>query len=407
MKKLLILVLACALGLTCWVAPAEGGNALGFQILNTLWDGQSNCFVSPVSLDIALAMAACGAEGETREEILSALGVRDEGEIAALCPVLNASGLKTANAAFVNERFAMKDGYVSALREKFGAELFPLGDQARADAWVKEHTDGLIDSLPPAPESTLFMLTNAVCMDAEWYLKFENYMTNEQDFRTPDGEVTVQMMHRYEELYSYAENEAMQLLCLGYRDSDLYMLLALPKDGDVRRALAWFEENGIESIAFEEQSPESIINAILERNEKYGWSEYVSREELEKLYPSSLPYIVNLSLPKLDLSMQNSLTAPLKSCGVTSMFDPAKADFSGISDDWIYIEEVLQKLRVQVDEEGTRAAAVTAMMADGAALPYAERVAVDFTCDRPFVVLIADEKSGSACFAGVVTNPNE
>ena len=403
MKRIMVLLLALLLAGSCVSASAAPGNELGLKALIELWDGKSNCFVSPVSLGYALSLAAVGAEGQTRDELLDALCAQNAETIAQLNRPLRASGLKIANAAFVAERVPLKDGYKNKLGDVFDAALFPLDDPERVNAWVKQNTDGLIEKLvDELPDTAAMLLINALAMDAKWAEPFEAELTGKAPFLTPEGEVEVDMM-RGIFTADYAERDGLKLMRLAYRDSDLYMLLALPDDGDIAGALAYFLLNDPNSIPFELQSAESIIEDIISEQEKYGEVDEDTRKELRSIYTDPRPYLVSLRLPKLDLSLSAELSGALMQSGINKAFEP-DADFSGISEHEMFIQGVLQKLRVQVDEEGTRAAAVTEIIfADGAALYLP--VPKEFNCDRPFVMLIVDGASGAICFAGAVTNP--
>ena len=185
------------------------------------------------------------------------------------------------------------------------------------------------------------------------------------------------------------------------------MLLALPETaGDVSAVLAWLESNDPGEIVYEPESAESIVIGSVQQN--IDWGDPLSSEEIDWLYQwydGSDPWEVSLRLPKLDVQCFCELTEALKPLGVRKAFTD-EAELSGLSDTPLMLASVRQKLRVQVDEEGTRAAAVT--WSDILATepnPRYERVPVQFTCDSPFVMLIVDGDSGAICFAGVVANP--
>lgn len=373
MKKLIAWMLALML---CGGALAEGaavpGNDLGFKVLARLADGSKNQFVSPVSLAYALSMAAAGAQGETRSELLAALGVEDAADIVAMNEALRESGLSLANAAFVQNVLTLQPGYEAALK-RFEARCFPLDGLDEVNDWAREHTNGLIDPLlSDLDPQTRLLLVNAVAMDAEWWRKFDAEDTREGDFHAPDGDIRVDFMHQLYEYADYGEIDGMQVLTLGYRDSDMAMTLALPKEGALADALAALAERGMAAL---EVQP--------------------------------MDCRVYLALPRLDISVTNLLSGALQALGVRLAFTDI-ADFSGISDRPLKIDEVLQKLRVQVDEEGTKAAAVTVvMMTDGAAADVEEpvRPLVRMILDRPFIMVISDSRTGAVAFAGVVAAP--
>ena len=407
MRRLVFIILALSFILQAG-ALAEGANQLGAKALEELYDGKSNCFLSPVSLQLALQLVAEGAQGETRDEILSALGTQADAE--KLMQGLKSSGLRTANAAFVSDQIRLKESYALGIRQRFEAEIFPLDGKDRVNQWVRRQTDGLIDSLPlNDPSQTALILINAVAMDAKWEEPFDAVFTRQRPFATPEGAVEVPTMHDYLHTPYYAEKDGLRFLRLNYKDCGLYMLLILPKkQGDVASILNWLKTNEPGEIVYEPESAESIVNGIVQQN--IDWGDPLRPDEIDWLYrcyEGGDTWEVSLNLPKLDVQCACELTEVLKALGVKKAFT-AGAELSGMSETPLMLASVSQKLRVQVDEEGTRAAAVTwSEIAATGPEPRYERVPVLFSCDSPFAMLIADEESGAVCFAGIVTNPAE
>ena len=401
----LALLLGCAAG---WAQEdAVPGNRLGLDVLAALSDGTKNAFVSPVSLAYALSLAAYGAEGATREEILLALDVPDAAGIAAWTEPLGASGLKTANVLFAKDPLSVREEYAQGVGEFFGAEVFPLDSAATVNGWVREKTDGLIDKLldeGKEPDAQL-LLINAIAMDAKWLSPFDPHFTREDVFHTPEGDVTAQFM-RQGLTAEYAEAEGAQALKLPYLDSGLYMTLILPEEGSVGEMLTLLSEQGPDLFEFGPRSAESIIDGIVGqyRANNPDLNEEGLRAELQSFFRGPEPWEVSLSLPKLDISTGSNLKGALMDLGVGTPFSMG-ADFSGLSDASLMISDVIQKVRVQVDEEGTRAAAVTEIVL-GDMMAIYEQVPVSMVLDRPFILLISDEETGAICFAGVVADPS-
>ena len=362
MKKVISMLLICAMLLTAGAALAEApGNQLGFDVLRALTDGTKNQVFSPVSLAYALGMALEGADGVTEDEIEKALGTDDLDDwIEYNGSKLTAAGLKLANAAFITGEIQPDADYIEDLKKDFGAEWFEMsGDMAdKINQWTKEHTDGLIEKLIDGELDPLsqLVLVNAVAMDAKWSSPFSADETADGIFHAPDGDVTASMMH--------------QTLYADYSDSGLSMLLALPKDGQ-------------------------SVTGVLDKLSEKGLSYFSFPEEMTE---------VSLTMPKIDLSAKNTLNDALQALGVRTAFSDS-ADFSDITKSMpLQIAEVVQKARLVVDEDGTKAAAATevGICAMSAPLP-----AVDFTLDRPFVAVIAEEETGTVCFASVIANPAE
>ena len=373
MKKIFsILLCLVLLGCTALAEAFPAGEKLGFELLKELYAGDGNVMLSPVSLTMALGMAAEGAEGETLAAILRALGAEDASALSSVVP----EEIKSANAAFVAQGLELKEAYVDRLNEAYGAEWFELDAEVveKVNAWVAEQTDGLIDRLlsdAPDPQTGLILI-NAIAMDAKWEKPFEAYNTIEDSFHAPEGDVTVEMMYQ-QDFFDYVERDGLQIIRLPYADGALSMWIALPGEGV--------------SIGLD-----GLLDALAEQGMDYLTDGAEERE-------------VDLFLPKLDLTTENSLSDALKALGVEAPFG-SDADFSGISEVPLRIDEILQKVRVQLDEEGTKAAAATAaMVACMAMLPEEEPVEV--RVDRPFAFVIADGETDSVCFAGVVENPVE
>ena len=375
MKKVISMLLICAMLLTAGAALAEApGNQLGFDVLRALTDGTKNQVFSPVSLAYALGMALEGADGATEDEIEKALGTDDLDDwIEHNGSKLTAAGLKLANAAFITGEIQPDADYIEDLKKDFGAEWFEMSDNMadKINQWTKEHTDGLIEKLIDGELDPLsqLVLVNAVAMDAKWSSPFSADETADGTFHAPDGDVTAYMMHQT--LYAdYAETDEALILRLTYSDSGLSMLLALPKDGQsVTGVLDKLSEKGLPYFSFPEEMTE-----------------------------------VSLTMPKIDLSAKNTLNDALQALGVRTAFSDS-ADFSDITKSMsLQIAEVVQKARLVVDEDGTKAAAATEVEIRAMSAPLP---AVDFTLDRPFVAVIAEEETGTVCFASVIANPAE
>lgn len=375
MKKILIwilcLVLLCggalAQGEDAWTGGAPG-ERLGMELLSMLHVSGRNTLLSPQSLTLALGMAAEGAQGDTLAALLNALDVEDTEAITAELP----EELKSANALFVKPGLALHEEYLQRLNEGYAAEQFVMDGEVveKVNAWVCEHTDELIERMlseEPAGDVGVLLL-NAVAMDAKWENPFPAEATEKADFFTADGAVQAEMMHQTSFL-DYAEKDGLQIVRLPYQDSSLEMWIILPEEGGMAQLL--------EQLAAQES-----LN--------YLRSDADMRE-------------VALSLPKFDLMDERSLAEALSLLGLESAFGES-TDFSGMSDVPMCMDEILQKARVQVDEDGTRAAAATMIEMRVMAMPNPEPP-VEMNVNRPFAFVIADGETGSICFAGAVENP--
>ncbi len=365
-----LMMLLMLAGTACADEKQMGNSA--FRLLRLLYSRTDNTVVSPISLQLALAMAAEGAEGQTRDELLAALGM-EPGEAAKLLAQLGQSGLRLANAVYTVPEAPVREAYIRLLRDTYGAEHFAGSGADAVNAWAAEKTGHLVENaVSPAAIEALdsLMLINTTAMDAQWVHAFRKDNTSRRIFRTPGGEVETDMMYQRLDRAAYTERDGIQLLRMDYRDSGLYMLIALPEEGGMDALLASLEAEGL------------------------AYFDGLNRNAAK----------VRLSMPRCDLSAELSLKEALGRLGVNRAFT-GEAEFGGIcGEPGLRIDSVSQKVRMQIDEEGTRAAAVTMIsMALGAAMP-ANHV-VEFTMDHPFVALVADGETGAVCFAAVVNNP--
>lgn len=355
-KKTVAFILCLLLLIPC--ARAEN---MAFSMLRALYTSGENTVLSPVSLNTALNMAAEGALGITKEELLAFTDDLASGEIAS------------ANVLFVSERIALKPDYEQALLDRCAAEAFAIDENIveNANRWISEKTGGMIENFMQAPPAdTGLVLINAVAMDKEWRFPFDPERTSPEKFFTGDQSLTVPMMRQTED-FLYCEKDGTQIVRLPYKDSALEMWIVLP------------EENGMPALldALAEAGPEPFIQDAATRE-------------------------VILSLPKIDITDDNDLVGPLKALGVNAAFAP-EADFSAMSDTPMRVGSVRQKARITMDEESTKAAAVTQVVMLATALaPDSRPEPIVMTVNRPYLLMIRDGETGALCFNAVVENPS-
>ncbi|MDO4547360.1 MAG: serpin family protein [Clostridia bacterium] len=339
------------------------GEKLGFEMLKASYSDEENALLSPYSLYTALSMASDGAMGDTRSQLLAALEIVSPGNV-------DANGVYTANAAFIDDQAEVSDEYLKAL-EKYQARIFDL-DTSRTDEinqWASETTDGLISPLltEPLDENTRLLLLNAISMDAGWHEPFKAIDTREAEFHLADAVATVPFINSTR-FMDYAVNGDLRLARLPYAGEGLNAYMVLPDEGGMDEALDRLISEGY-----------AIFDGL----------EYVN---------------VRLSMPKLDLSGDVKLSQHLVEAGITEAFSLG-ADFSGINGkDDLMLSEVAQKVVLKLDEDGTRAAAVTQAVIANKSLILEEDF-VRLTLDRPFILLIRDEISSQTLFAACVVNP--
>ena len=375
----------------------NSSNELAMDMYGNLAEEGENVFFSPYSIMIALGMVYEGARGRTAEEILSVIDLPSDNTtrrnmIRSLQSQLNPQGadyeLSTANAYWLNEGRSLNGEYRDVIEDDYlawGQKLDFAGDPSgSADAingWVDDETGGRIkDLIPPGiiDVYTYLILTNAIYFKASWKWQFDEGATEVQPFYRSDGtECQADLMHMCDEdiTMNYARNDDVQMLQLPYMDEELSMYVVLPWSNDIG-------------------SLESRLSG-----------EYIGglKEDLHGEW-------VDLYLPRFRLEKKYRLNEELKELGMVEAFDPVNADLSGIDESGesiLYIDEVLHQSFVEVNEEGTEAAAATAVeiaLKEGGG--GNEPTPTVFRADHPFIFFIEHQATGQILFMGKVEDPS-
>ena len=375
----------------------EGNTAFAFDLYRVLAEQQEgeNLFYSPYSISLALAMAYAGARGETEEQMAHALRFTLPDEI--LHPAFNgldqglaqrgegARGeheqgfrLNIANAIWGQESYAFLDTFLDTLAVNYGAGLRVL-DFARApeesrviiNDWISQQTEGRIENLIPQGTIgplTRLVLTNAVYFKAPWAHPFREAMTEPGAFTLLDGSQVVVPMMRQAESLGYADGEGYQAVELPYGGREMSMVIILPERDRFDEFESSLDGNRIQEIV----------------------SDLTDRQ-------------VALRMPTFEFDSRFELSQALGELGMPAAFSSA-ADFSGMTGTKdLFISEVLHKVFVSVDEQGTEAAAATGtVIVEGSEMPV-ESFAVEV--DHPFILLIRDTETGTVLFVGRVLDP--
>jgi serpin B len=359
----------------------------------------ANAVVSPASLAVALAMLTEGARGGSLNELEAALGASGDERrdaFAALQQVLLALDgdpaaatadelpdrpiVHRADQVVVDDGFEVHADFLEALADGFDAglqfaELSTDEGKKVLDAWVKEHTGGLIEESAIQPDPDLVVvLQDALLLAARWQTPFESYDTYDQPFTLPDGStVAVETMSSAGPEFAFAEVDGWQAVRLPYVEA-LHADLLLPPDG----------------VDPADATPE-LLAAI------------------SQALDAAVPEPLALSLPTLDIEPDEPLdliqSGALEALGISSVLSPAEADLSGIAGapGYLYLGQAFQQAVLKVDEEGTLGAAVTelgVMWASGTP-PVGRQVAFN----RPFLFTVAHTDSGWPLFMAAVRDP--
>jgi serine protease inhibitor len=368
---------------------AQGNTIFALDLYNKLKETEGNLFFSPYSISTALAMTYAGARGNTEKQMAEVLHftldqkklhpafARLEAQLNSMQDNRNIE-LTVANALWTQKDYVFLREFLDLTKNNYGAALnlvdFKKAHEAvriKINAWVEEKTRNKIkDLIKPGVLDPLvrLVLTNAIYFKGNWESQFEKSKTKEAPFwLAPGKSVKVPMMTRKQK-FNYMENDRLQILELPYVGNDLSMIVVLPKK--------------IEGVA--------QLERVLSVDSLNAWLGLLRKREI-------LVY-----LPKFKTSSQFSLGEMLSSMGMSDAFT-AHADFSGMTGNQdLYISVVIHKAFVDVNEEGTEAAAATAVAMKLLSMPAPPPV---FRADHSFIFLIRHNPSGSILFLGRITNP--
>jgi len=375
-------------------ALVAGNNQFAFKLYRQLSQTSGNIFFSPYSISSALALTYAGAKGQTRKQIQEVCGFLEEDALwhKAFKEIINQINqekkdyaLNTANALWLQEDYALLEDYLKTAETYYQAKVTKLNFKSNPEAcrltinkWVELKTKEKIKDLIPAgllDNFTRLVLTNAIYFKGKWLKAFDEKDTQPMDFRLDkENTVSVPMMalQAEEAEFYYTEDKAAQVLELLYAGEDLSMLVILPKEDNLK-----------------------------------GLEERLSAEKLQELRNALVKQRVDVYLPKFKFAQKFFLSQALKEMGMPDAFLPEKADFSGISGKKdLFISEVIHQAFVDVSEEGTEAAAATAVVMRTTAVRQPSPVKV-FKADHPFIFIIQQRQTGNILFLGRVEDPRK
>ena len=413
MKRTLALLLACVLGLSALsgCAPASAAkeltapklsttpadseevnqalSAFGLELLRLARDGgKSSVLVSPLSVALALSMAANGAEGETLAQFQEVLGGgTDLVELNEACAQLmvdyqNLAGstkCSIANSLWVDPEGQIKDEFIGKCRgifdaQVFAAELSAPGIVKDLNGWVSKHTNKLIPEIinEPFDEDAALLLANALYLKNKWLSEFDPLSTREMDFHHAGGpDSQVEYLRKFDTQLSYLQGKGAQGVVLPYDDGRLAFVAILPDlypdSPDFGQWLNNLEGNSLSQL----------IN---------------NREDA---------IFLSFAMPKFSAEWKGNLEDTLPLLGLEDAFVPGAADFSSLGDspEGYYISQVIHATKIEVNEKGTEAAAATVVdTLGGIAAPPQEGITL--VLDRPFLYGIVDLYTGVPLFLG-------
>jgi len=363
-------------------------NGFSFGMYNELgMDSDENVFFSPYSIFVALAMTYEGARGDTAAQMKSVLGFEQNDEVY-LCSfgriynLLNIDAeytLNTANALWTKEDYPFLEEYLSFINNYYMGKATNVDFTNPSEAaevinsWVEENTGGKIEDMLSSDDispDTVLILSNAIYFKGLWLTQFDVEDTLDRDFEITQGDIVqvpTMVLTDSEESFNYSETDDLQILELPYKGDAVSMIIILPK------------ENNISSV-----------------------EQMLSNENLSTWMDSMYPTDVDIYLPKFTFETEYNLKEMLIAMGMDIAFS-FNADFSGMNGyGGLFIEKVLHKAFIEVNEEGTEAAAATTVHMLESAIPESSEI---FDADHPFLYLIQHKETGTILFMGKVVNP--
>ena len=389
MKKIVLILAFIILLSACTVTPVpsenpeqpmSGGETFEETFEEKL-EGQmptdKNVVISPYSINMALMLAANGAAGDTREELLEVLGVSDldEYNAAAQKTIQDESDedieLNISNSIWLNNDtqpgVVFSDIYKEKVENYFEAtagEVDGRNAVSTINSWVEDKTGGKIKDILE-DSNFLAVLVNAIYFKGEWVNPFESEMTKSMPFKDASGKTADVDFMNQTESFRYYEEDGFQMLEMRYRGKDVSMYVFLPQEGKT-----------------------------------------VTQANINKAIEGKKVEEVEVSIPKFKTEFDIKLKDTLMALGVETAFNPSAAEFKDMFDnlpygDNVWIDDVVHKAFIEVNEEGTEAAAATAVLMYDSAMLLEEQPKVKvFNANHPFRYIIRNNVSGDVYFSG-------
>jgi serpin B len=372
-------------------ASADGWS-FGWKLYAAEADPAANTFLSPYSISTVTSMLFAGAAGQTKAEMQSALDFSTDGESfhqarntvalaldarnRAATEERNAQTLRVVNDVWLEPSFRPLPSFLDTLSAYYGASAFLAPFQSNPEAArlaingkVARDTEGLIEDLLPqnSVNDAAMVLTNALYFKARWAYEFEKLMTADAPFAAQSGQsVQVPLMQAQ--------------LATGQVVSDDYTAVAVP-----------YDQNQLELVAI--MPAPGTFDAFVRA---------LDAATVARIAAELTPATVALSFPKLTIEAEVSLKNRLIALGMQTAFEEGNADFSALTDGSVVVSDAFHRATISIDEEGTVAAAATAIVVRPTSLPEA---IIPIVLDRPFVFFVRDVETNALLFVGHYANP--
>lgn len=365
-------------------------NTFAFNLMNNLIsrDKNENMIISPLSISSILAMTQNGADGETKQEILNCVGLKNISDndinkqyysLLDYYNNLKSTDLKIANSIWTNKQIALNDDFKNLTEKYYGAQVssedFSSADTVdKINKWVNQSTKGQIEKIIDSiDKNTQSILVNSLYFKGRWENEFSTSNTKKEEFTLSNGEKINTDTMEHTSYINYLKGSNFEAISLPYYDN-IEMDIFLPNEG---------------------------VNIN-------DFTKSITKENFDKWINSFKSTYVSQQIPKFKMDYTADLNDTLKTLGMNQAFDPEKANFTKLinstSTNPLYISKITHKAFISVDEQGTEAAAVTAEAMAGSAMPSNDPIY--FKANRPFFFAIRDNKTGVILFMGKVENPS-
>ncbi len=370
----------------------EADNLFGLELFRKVAaeaKPNDNTMISPLSVSLALSMTYNGANADTKAEMEKTLkftgltadqvNKTHKALLAALKSVDPDVLLEIANAIYYHKGINVLESFISENKENYGAEISPLDFTNPAslnviNGWVNQKTRGKIPTIIAQLDPDLVMvLLNAIYFNGIWKNKFDESKTHNLSFKHGDGQWKEVETMNQETSLEYASNSIFSAVHLPYGKGQFQMTVILPN---------------------ENKTTEDVLSAMTLDNWN-SWMKSFKKEEK-----------VEITMPRFKFSWEMGLNDILAKMGMPRAFTPYVADFSGITGTKdLYISYVIHKTFVDVNENGTEAAAVTAVGMSTTSMPVDQPKKIYFRVDRPFFFTITEKTTGTILFIGEMRAP--
>ncbi|RLD09157.1 MAG: serpin family protein [Chlamydiae bacterium] len=367
-------------------------NNFGNSFFNEIFQSKSNIFVSPVSIALALAMTYNGAEGKTKEEMASVLNISgiklssfnkaNEELIKQLAPDNDSLKLSIANSLWAKENEPFKKPFLNIARKFYNAEIANVNflnpkTVPRINNWVESKTENKIKNLLNSGDvnkDTVLVLINAIYFKDKWQKPFTKRLTKKRNFYLTNGKTNEVPTMSNKDDYLYLETPDYQAIQLPYSENRLRMVIFLP-------------------------SKNNSLETFIKKFTKEEWSYILKKFKIKN---------GTVLLPKFKLDYKIELGKILSEMGMPIAFDKHKANFRKMCilkpNENLFIDKIIHKTFVDVDELGTEASAATFVVINQiTCMPPSQSFKMDI--NRPFFFTIYDNKSKAVLFMGTIVEP--